>query len=57
MHELQLIRELLIIAILSAVMGVMLAATFAPAKFGQWLQKIDEARYLYLDCDCTELVE
>lgn len=54
MRKLQMIRELLIIAILSAVFVVMLAAGFFPYHYGKWLQMIDNGRYEYLDCDCTE---
>lgn len=54
MRELQLIRELLIIAILSALFGAMTVAVIAPGKFGKWLQQLDNGRYEYLDCDCTE---
>jgi len=54
MRELQMIRELLVIAILSAVFGAMAVFVFAPDKFGKWLQKLDNARYEYLDCDCTD---
>lgn len=54
MRELQMIRELLVIAIFSAVFAAMMVAAFAPYAFGKWLQKIDNGRYEYLDCDCTE---
>lgn len=53
MRELQMIRELLVIAILSAVFGAMAVSVFAPEQFGKWLQKIDNGRYEYVDCDCT----
>lgn len=57
MHDLKIIRELILIAILAAVFGVMLAAAFAPEKYGKWLQRIDNGRFVHLDCDCTEPLE
>lgn len=57
MHNLKIIRELILIAILAAVFGVMLAAAFAPEKYGEWLQRIDNGRFVHLDCDCTEPLE
>jgi hypothetical protein len=57
MRELQLVRELLTIAILSALLGTIGSASLAPESFGRWLQKIDTGRFEYLDCDCTEPLE
>jgi hypothetical protein len=34
--------------------SILMTATFAPTAFGGWLQKIDNGRFEYLDCDCTE---
>jgi hypothetical protein len=54
MQQLRLFRELLTIVILSAVGGIMLAATFSPTEFGKWLQQIDQSRYMYVDQHCYE---
>ncbi len=49
-----MLRDALAALLLALIIGAMLAAAFVPNAFGKWLQKIDDARYEYLDCDCTE---
>lgn len=51
MRDIQLIREILTVAILSALMALLIAAAFAPEKYGEWLRKIDAGRYHCDYCD------
>lgn len=57
MRELQMITQLMKIAILSAVLGVTVVAVVMPEHFGYWLQRIDNARYEFIDCDCTDSLD
>lgn len=57
MRDLQIVKELLKIAILSMVVAAAIFAAIHPSKLGKWLQTLDTARYEYLDCDCTEPLE
>lgn len=57
MNALRFVRELLLVAILSAVAVLLIGAILAPELYGRWLQKIDTARFEMLDCDCTEPLE
>lgn len=57
MRNLQMIRELLIVATLSVVLATVASARFAPESFGRWLQQIDTGRFEMIDCDCTDAFE
>lgn len=57
MRELQLITQLLKIALLSAVLGMTVVAVALPDHFGYWMQRIDNARFEFIDCDCTESLD
>jgi hypothetical protein len=51
------IRDMLISFVLLFAIICAIVAVEDPRGFGVWLQKIDQGRYEYIDCDCTEPLE
>ena len=49
----RIIRGISISILVTLVVMLMLWARWNPEEYGLWLQQIDNARYEYIDCDCT----
>jgi hypothetical protein len=46
-----IVNQMLLTVLLFSLGVFMLSAMMAPTLFGDWLQKIDEARYEYTMCE------
>lgn len=42
------------VSVLLTVWLVMISAISFPTEFGRWLQLIDNGRFEFVDCDCTD---
>lgn len=57
MNTIRVASEILRLAIYATIIAITVIAISQPDVIGNWLQKVDNARFAYLDCDCTPPME
>lgn len=57
MNTIRVAGDILRLAIYVTIIAMAVIAINWPGTLGVWLQKVDNARFEYLDCDCTPPLE